>query len=107
MARKGTLTIPSGQSASNALPLEDEGARRALTALILAPATLDALTFTVEVSEKPGGTFRTLRSGGADVTLSAGKAEPITILTAGELRIKASGPVAADRSFDLIAVARD
>ncbi len=107
MPRSATLTIANGTSTSNSMALEAEGARRALTALILAPAVLDALTFTVEVSEKPGGTFRTLRSGGTDVTLAAGKADVVTILTAGELRIKASGNVAANRAFDVIAVARE
>jgi len=104
------LTIASGQSASNALPssaIED-----LVAALLYAPATLDALTFTLEVNANPNATtsdsgWITLcdATGTAIAPPAASKAQLYSELPhAGAIRIKASGNVAADRMWKLTGV---
>jgi len=67
---------------------------------IQSPATLDGLTFTIEISND-SSTWATLSDGLNDIPVPiAGKAAQYTdMLGSKYFRIKASGNVAADRTF--------
>lgn len=66
---------------------------------IEAPAVL-AEVATVQVAElESGGTFDALVRGGADVTIAAGKAVSIELLSFKALRISLGGAAAAQRTF--------
>jgi hypothetical protein len=71
------------------------------TAITLqAPSSLDALTFTIETSTDDS-TWTTLSDGTADIgPPAAGKSRQYTeMIGSAYFRIKASGNVAADRTF--------
>lgn len=94
------LTIPSGASVSNALDFASYS--DAASIILYAPATLDALTFTIEGS-RDGITFMTLYDGAADIAPPpAGKCRQyIEMIGLNFFRIKASGNVAADRTWSV------
>lgn len=107
-----TLTIANGTAVSSAvLELNSGYSRNIATLLIVSPATLPE-SITVEVTTKydpanPGNSvWGTLQSGGADITLPAGKATQLTEITAEALRLKSSTNVAGDRVFNLNGNAR-
>lgn len=94
------LTIPSGQTASNAVVIG--GWLRACS--IFAPGTLPE-TVTVQIEPTATGTdFKTLRSGAADVEVPAGKAVIIMEGVYKQIRLLAGGAVAADRVFSVNSV---
>lgn len=97
------LTIPNGSANSNVLKAREQYAD-AEELMLYAPAALDVLTFTIEVTDDPDAAapvFRTLQSGSplADVPPpAAGKAISFAGLSSAMgIRIHASGNVAADR----------
>lgn len=93
------VVIASGQSATRAIfgPYEYSDAT---TIMIQSPAALDALSFTIEVSQD-GTNWATLTDGFSNLPVpGAGKAAQYTDMLASKyFRIKASGNVAADRTF--------
>lgn len=98
-ARLHDVVISSGQTTTRAIfgPYEYSDA----TALVIqSPATLDALTFTLEISND-GTNWATLSDGTAPLPFpAAGNAIQYTdMLGSKYFRIKASGAVAADRTF--------
>lgn len=90
-----TLTIPSGQTVSNAADLDDGVPLAALS--IQAPATLPE-TVTLAASHD-GTTYGDVQSAGSDVTLPAGKVTTLTAIPYNKVRLRAGGAVAADRVF--------
>jgi hypothetical protein len=93
------VTVASGGTTSRAVYADYEYSdARFLT--IQAPATLDAATWTIEVSFD-GTTWATLNTGAADIAPpAAGKARQYTeMLSSRYFRIKASSGTAADRTF--------
>src|SRR5262245_6105991 len=62
-------------------------------------------TVKVDVADSPTGTFATLQSGGADITIPAGKATPISPLVDRALRLFSASTEAADRDFVVRGVA--
>ena len=98
-AKMGNLVIASsGTTTPERTAKADYG--DAENIVIFAPATLTG-TVTVEVSDVPGGTFVPLQSGGADVTLPAGKATTITEVGFPAMRFKSGSAEAAARTFIL------
>ncbi|NIN68900.1 MAG: hypothetical protein GTO63_30275 [Anaerolineae bacterium] len=97
----GTLTILSGQANSEALDFRAATRAQNIKALtIYAPGTLPE-GIHVEV-RPPGGAWRRLQSGGADVAVTVGDATVLDTVTYSELRVSTdTGTVAADRVFDL------
>lgn len=98
-----TLTIPSGQTLSNALTKRNLQHARALT--IHGPETLPEAVV-VEASGVDGATalttdYRDLQSNGADITIPADSSVTITPVAALGLRLRAGGAVGADRVFVL------
>jgi hypothetical protein len=65
---------------------------------IYAPAALTG-TITIEVQPYGDATWRTLQSGGADITLAATKAVVISPPAFADLRLHSSGAEGADRDF--------
>jgi hypothetical protein len=104
--RVATITIPSGQTASAPLRLEDLAARHSFDAMLIAPATLPETT-KVQVSMSPTElVWVDLQSAGVDVTVIASKATALVGVTAGALRLATGTAVGADRVFSWRAVAR-
>jgi hypothetical protein len=98
-AKNQTLSIANGGTDSavvEALPLAP-----AVSVLIMAPATLPE-TVTVQVAEKPTGTFVDLQTNGSDVVLTAAKATQITVMGGACWRLHAGSAVAAARDFRVI-----
>ena len=93
------VTVASGATESRAVYADYEYSdARYLT--IYAPATLDAVTWTIEVSTD-GTTWSTLNNGTSDIAPpAAGKARQyIEMLSSRYFRIKASSATAANRIF--------
>ncbi len=89
------MVIVSASSYSNAISLFDDAT--ALT--IYSP---DTLTGTVTIETEPtstGATFVTLQSGGADVTLPAGKATVINKVGWKQMRLASAASEASARTF--------
>lgn len=96
-----TMTIANGTSTSDITIDFTKVFRRVRSIVIYAPATLPE-TVTVEVAENDSGTFKPLQSNGTDVTLTAGKATPITNIGFGSMKlVSTSGNVAVDRVFTI------
>ena len=93
------VVIASGQSATRSIFGTYEYSD-ATAIVIQSPATLDALTFTIEVSSD-ASTWATLTDGTNPLPMpGAGQAMQYTdMLGAKYFRIKASGNVAEDRTF--------
>lgn len=93
------VIIPSGSNVSRAVQGVYEY-HDASNITIQSPSALDALTFTIEVSQD-GSVWATLSDGASDLPVpAASKAIQYTeILPHKFFRIKASGNVAADRIF--------
>lgn len=94
------LTIPNGNTVSN--EVEIGGWLRACS--VFAPTTLPE---TVSIQMEPtrdGATWRILQSGGADVTVPAGRVAIIMEGVYRKLRLSAATAVAADRVFHVCAV---
>lgn len=98
-ARLFNVVIPSGSNVTRTISGAYEYSD-ATAITIQSPATLDALTFTIEISND-GTNFATLNTGTVDLTVpAAGKAIQYTdMLGARFFRIKASGNVSANREF--------
>lgn len=96
-----TLTIPNGAQASNELNLVGSMSRGVIAMEILAPLTLPE-TVSLQSSIASGGNFRTLQSGGVDITIAAGKVLQLTEVTSMILRLASATPVGADRVFDVV-----
>lgn len=98
-ARIHDVVIPSGQNATRAIFGTYEYSD-ATAIVIQSPATLDALTFTIEVSAD-SSTWATLTDGTNPLpTPGASQAMQYTdMLGSKYFRIKASGNVAEDRTF--------
>ena len=98
-ARLFDVVIPSGSNVTRSISGAYEYSD-AVALVIQAPATLDALTFTIEVSND-GTNFATLFDGVANIPVpKAGQAIQYTEMLGSRFwRIKASGNVAADREF--------
>jgi hypothetical protein len=96
-----TISLGTGaQAASAAVDMGEIGGVTALTGTIIAPATLTA-NCKIEVSAD-GATYGTLQSGGSDIEIAAGKAIPLTEISARHLRIRATGTEGSARTFHLI-----
>lgn len=95
----GEVYIPSGSNATRAI-VSDIECSDATAITIQSPTTLDALTFTIEVSQD-GTTWATANDGTGDLPVpAASKAiQYVEMLSVRYWRIKASGNVAADRTF--------
>lgn len=99
------ITIPNGAAVSNIIDCQSEYFGLGSSLSIAAPATLDVLTFTVEAS-LDGSLYSTLTGTDGTTALplpAAGKVKtyqfefgPIK-----SFRIKSSGNVAADRTFQI------
>lgn len=98
-ARIHDVVIPSGQNATRAIFGTYEYSD-ATAIVIQSPATLDALSFSIEVSAD-SSTWATLTDGFSNLPVpGAGKAAQYTeMLGSKYFRIKASGNVAEDRTF--------
>lgn len=98
-ARLFNVVIPSGSNVTRSISGAYEYSD-AVAILIQAPATLDALSFSIEISND-GTNFATLTDGIVNIPVpGAGKAIQYTeILGSRFWRIKASGNVASDREF--------
>ncbi len=81
-----TLTIANGAVNSEEVDLTENKARRRVTLLFYAPATLTE-TIVVEVAPAPGGTYRRLQSGGSDVGGTIGDATVVDSISAGAIRL--------------------
>lgn len=98
-ARIGTLTIASGATTSNSL------SRRRLAhvgpLVIVAPAALTGVV-TIQVPDKENSpNWVALQSGGADVTLPAGKATTLDISPFLNLRLSSTLAEGAQRDFEV------
>jgi hypothetical protein len=102
--RDFTLTIANGATLSAEQPMTVNGSRRRLSLLIGSPTTMPE-SITILVRRTIGGTAYTLQSGGADITLTAGKATPIYPISVASLQLKAGGAVGADRVFEIMGAA--
>lgn len=102
LPRRGTLTIPSGDTDSPWMSLIVGGAMRSFNFLIGAPATLTG-TITIQTAEDDSGTrSATLQSpAGTDVNIAAGKSVPLSIITAGAIRLHSSGAEGGARVFSI------
>lgn len=68
---------------------------------IVAPVTLPE-TVKVYVAKSITGVFAPLQSGGADISLTAGKALVLTSISFGAMKLVAtSGAVVGDRTFEM------
>lgn len=99
------LTIPNGAAVSNSFDWKEYGYdSEAIT--VFAPAALDVLTYTWEVSRDGGTTYKTLvDTVGAPIYVPAATFAVVyngTFASITNLRIKASGNVAADRTWTLL-----
>ena len=94
-----TITIASGQTAS---PTFTQTQRWAALG-ILAPMSLAeyATLGVMEQSSGNGGTWRTLQSGGVDITFSAGKAVEIITPPFPSYQFQVGSAAAAPRAFDV------
>ncbi len=104
------LVVANGQVLSNVLTergyptapnmtTDGFGYRDADSVTIEAPAVL-AEVATLQVAElESGGTFDNLVRGGADVTIAAGKAVTVELLSFKAMRISLGGAAAAQRTF--------
>ncbi len=90
-----TLTIPSGQTVSNAAHLDAGPALHALA--IQAPATLPE-TVTLAASHD-GTTFADAQSAASDITIPANRVTVLTAIPYSRIRLRAGSAVAADRVF--------
>lgn len=97
--RLPNLVIPNGQSVSNAL--NRNNLRYLLAVTVFPPTVLDAGTYTIEVTAD-GTNWVTLQEGGADATLTAGKARTVDEPSYLGFRIKSSVNATADRTFMLV-----
>jgi len=97
VSRLVDLTIANGATASNAI----SGFKDARAIGIFAPAALlSSLTYVVQVEPTPTGTpFRTLQSGGADISIAASKGIIITDNAFNRIRVLASAAVTAAKTF--------
>lgn len=101
-ARVGTLRISNGGTDSPAISTLGAFGRVGLGAAIgisiNAPAALTAVV-TVQVLPYGDATWRTLQSGGADVTVAAGKTVVISPPAFADMRLHSAGAEGADRDF--------
>jgi hypothetical protein len=96
-----TVSILSAATDSAEVNLAADNEKGLISLLFLAPTTLPE-TITIQLTDATGGTFRTLQTGGADITIGAGKAVVVTDLPGGAiLRLHAGVGVAAQRDFVL------
>jgi|SRR5262245_21212143 len=93
-----TLTIPSGQTVSSAINLRDLAANHIWYGNIFSPAVLPE-TITLQTADTSTGVFGAQQSGGVDITCPAAKRTAVQGLVAAQMRLSASGAVAADRTF--------
>lgn len=97
--RNTTLTILSGATESEELNLRENGARRIKNFSIIAPTTLTGVVV-VHLADLVGGTYKALNDGfGNDKILLQNKAEQMTAIAAGAMKLVSSGAEAADRVF--------
>lgn len=102
-----TLTILSAATVSGELDLGLSKSRRLLALLFLNPAALTGVV-TIQLSDVTAGTFRTLQTGGADITLAATKAVVVTELPAwGFLRLSSTIAEGANRVFNIYGTNRE
>lgn len=107
----GSLTIPNGSNVSNVIDSKS-ASYDAESILIIAPATLDAGTYTIEVGNTQdnaaGTVFSTLQNEQAtDYPVPAqGKAIVYSLPLWPCFRIKSSVNVAADRAFKVFKISR-
>ncbi len=107
MARKAfpqvDLVIPSGQTDSNEVDIDQFGVARGFA--IQAPANLSG-TCSVECSLDGGTTFGQLQSGAVDITAPQGKVTVIDFMAWDKLKIKsdAGGGEGGTRTFKFRAV---
>lgn len=102
------FTIASSGNTSNVIAVDSvslDSLAGAAGVCIYAPAALTG-TITVEVSVD-GTTFVTLQSGGADVSIGAGKAITLTEISFRHVRLKSSGSEAAQRVFSVSKLVSD
>lgn len=105
------LVIPNGTALSNVLTAtgaptapnmatDGAGFRDADSISIAAPATLpEATTVQVSMDESGAEGWHNLVRGGADVTIAAGKAVTVELISFKAIRLSAGGNVAAQRTF--------
>lgn len=94
----GSLVIANGGTTSDELGFNS--LRFARSVALTGDATAQTGTISVQVNPlRTGGTFTTLQSGGADVTLTAQKTTVISPIPAARLRLVSSSAEAAERRF--------
>lgn len=108
-AKGPTFTIPNGTAVSNSIDYELT-LQDAEGVTVFAPATLDVLTYTWEVSMDAGVTWKTLKDTSNTAIGVPAAASAITYNGIfggyGLLRIKASGNVTAEKIFTTMKVWR-
>lgn len=94
-----TITIASGQTAS---PVFTQTQRWASLG-VLAPSSLTeyATLAVMEAASGTAGTWRTLQSGGIDITFTAGKAVEIMVPPFPSYRFETTSGTAIPRVFDV------
>lgn len=96
--RSCNLQISQGETESQELDLQANGARRKKALFFICPTLAEAVN--VYFAEAVGGTYAPLNDGfGNDITLLSGKAQRLDEVTAGAVKLVADGAVAADRVF--------
>jgi len=96
-----SLIITSGQNVSGFLDLRTDLANANIEGLaIFAPATLTNASLKVQASTD-SISWKDLQSGGADITLAAGKAITLTQLSIPYLRLSGASNEAATRTIEL------
>jgi len=94
------LTIPLNGTESPSFDMGENGFRSPVTMLMLAP---DDLPETVNVLVSgPSGHFCKLRSGMTVITLAAGCADQAVIMNVCEIKLRATAPVAGDRTVEFV-----
>jgi hypothetical protein len=100
-----SFTIPSGQSASNAVPAE-AGFSSARAFTLFAPAALDATTFTIQVTDNmtvPAPVWRNWHDGTGNIVAPlANLARTYQWPVAAGMRILAGTNVAANRTWTVV-----
>ena len=103
-----TMSIPNGGTDTPALStMMSKGALRSTVGNcsdieVYGPAALSGVV-TIQIAAKYGsGVWTTLQSGGADVTIAAGKSVQVPIGAFEDLRLHSAGAEAAQRDIDVV-----
>lgn len=98
----GSMVIASSETDSTAIAA-DPHYQNATALIIEGPDALTG-TVTVEVSLDDASSYSKLQSGGADITIGAGDAVPITFQAWTHIRVSSGSAEDAERTFVVKAV---